>query len=109
MIVLGVIGIVIGIATPTWIKQRITARRGVCQENLTKIDGAKEQFALETNLSPGGSISWSDLVESDGSGFLKKQPNEPTGGTYAVNALGAAPTCSYNTTDSDHSLEAVYN
>lgn len=98
MIVVAIIGIIIAIAVPGFIRARATSRMRACQENLTKIDGAKEQWALETNQSPGATPSWADLTDGatagDGNGILKKQPIEPSGGSYTINAVGTDPSCS---------------
>ena len=94
MIVVAIIGIIIAIAVPGFIRARSQSRMKSCQENLTKIDGAKEQMALERNLGPGATIAMSDLAAADGTGYLKVEPNEPSGGSYTVNAVGTDPLCS---------------
>ncbi len=59
MIVVAIIGIIIAIAVPAFLRARENSRATACQENLTKIDGAKEQYALEfkyandTVIGPG--------------------------------------------------------
>lgn len=97
MIVVAIIGIIIAIAVPGFIRARATSRMRACQENLTKIDGAKEQWALETNQQPGATPSWSDLTDGasagDGNGILKQQPIEPSGYDYTIEAVGTDPTC----------------
>ena len=105
MIVVAIIGIIIAIAVPGFIRARSQSRMRSCQENLTKIDGAKEQYALERNVGPGTSLAMSDLVASDGTGYIKTEPNEPSGGTYTVAAIGADPSCS--TTYPGHSLSEI--
>ena len=107
MIVVAIIGILIAIAVPGFVKARTTSRARACQENLTKVDGAKEQYALEDNLAPGDPVEFTDLVESDGTGYLKKTPGCPAGGTYTVNNIGTDPTCSIESANSDHSLSAL--
>jgi prepilin-type N-terminal cleavage/methylation domain-containing protein len=95
MIVVAIIGIIIAIAVPGFIRARSQSRMRNCQENLTKIDGAKEQMALEANLAPGAAVTMAQLTDSDsGNGYLKKEPKEPSGGTYAVGNIGVDPTCS---------------
>lgn len=94
MIVVAIIGILIAIAVPGFIRARSMSRMKSCQENLTKIDGAKEQWALENNKSPGASVTTDNIVQSDGEGYLKSMPKEPSGGTYTVNTIGTDPTCS---------------
>lgn len=45
MIVVAIIGIIIAIAVPAFLRARENSRGRACQENLSKIDGAKEQYA----------------------------------------------------------------
>lgn len=80
MIVVAIIGILVGIAVPGFIKARHQAQGKSCNENLAKIDGAKEQYALENRLTTGDSVAIGDLVETDGSGYLKTTPKCPGGG-----------------------------
>ncbi|MBI3735879.1 DUF2092 domain-containing protein [Candidatus Sumerlaeota bacterium] len=76
-----------------------------CQENLTKLDGAKEQWALENNKKPGDVPVMGDLVKDDGSGYLKEVPVCPSGKKYIVNPIGKDPVCLSGL--EGHSLEAV--
>ena len=62
MIVVAIIGILIAIAVPGFVRARSQSRMRACQENLTKIDGAKEQYALEQNKGPGDAVSEDDLT-----------------------------------------------
>lgn len=98
MIVTGVIAIVVAIAVPTWLRQREIARGRNCQENLSKIDGAKELYALEFKLTNGSSVTMDELIRpgtsSDGEGYLKATPDCPAGGTYTTNVIGTDPVCS---------------
>ncbi|MBI1784687.1 prepilin-type N-terminal cleavage/methylation domain-containing protein [Candidatus Sumerlaeota bacterium] len=105
MIVVAIIGILIAIAVPGFIRARSMSRMKSCQENLTKIDGAKEQWALENNKSPGATVNQSDIIKSNSQGYLKGFPNEPSGGTYTIGAVGSDPTCS--TGYPGHSLAQV--
>ena len=104
MIVVAIIGILIAIAVPGFLRARENSRGQACQENLSKIDGAKEQWALELKLSNGTAISDSaaflgntDIFGPDG--YVKKKPICPSGGTYTVNAIGTDPECSIGTTN----------
>lgn len=104
MIVVAIIGILIAIAVPGFLRARENSRGQACQENLTKIDGAKEQWALENKLSNGTSTgSGTAFLEDENifgaNGYVKKEPNCPSGGTYTVNAVGTDPECSIGTTN----------
>ncbi|NQU44225.1 hypothetical protein HQ520_13125 [bacterium] len=67
-----------------------------CAENLLKLDAAKEQYALEANLSEGTAVEMSDLVGMDK--YLRQIPICPNGGTYTLGVLGQDPTCSCGAT-----------
>jgi type II secretory pathway pseudopilin PulG len=93
MIVIAIIGIIMAIASVTWLKQRELSQKRACQENLASIDGAKEQWALANNRSDDATPVWADLVSADGSGIIRSQPACPGGGAYSLNAVSAYATC----------------
>lgn len=105
MIVVSLIGILTAILVPTALRNRDVAAQRTCQENLQKIDGSKEQWALERNESPSASIALSDLYSADGFGYLKNQPLCPREGTYSVNSLTMQAQCTI-TTPLDHNARA---
>ncbi len=95
MIVVAIIGILLAIAVPSFMRARETARLRACQENLQKIDSAKEQWALENNASNGSpSPDVADFVGPDK--YIKKMPVCPSGGSYVPNPIGTDPTCTYH-------------
>lgn len=93
MIVVAILGIILAIAGPTWIRQRTLSQQRVCQENIMKIEGAKEVWALETFQAGTAVPGWGDLVAADGSGYLKQQPACPADGTYTLGAVSDLVTC----------------
>ena len=101
MIVVAIIGIIIAIAVPAFLRARENSRGRACQENLTKIDGSKEQYALEFRVSNGATIDMDNLLNPNGSGvgtgYLKREPVCPGGGSYTVNVVGTDPTCDAST------------
>lgn len=105
MIVVAIIGIIIAIAVPAFLRARENARGRACQENLTKIDAAKEQYALEFHLSNGSTFTYpDDLISpsgstSNGMGYLKSEPSCPAGGTYTAEVMGTNPICDIGTTN----------
>jgi len=92
MIVVAIIGLLAAIAIPNFVKARGTAQKNACINNLRQLDGAKEQWALENKKSEGTATTGS---ENDIYAYLKgaASPACPAGGTYAVSAIGANPTC----------------
>jgi prepilin-type N-terminal cleavage/methylation domain-containing protein len=97
MIVVAIIGLLAAIAIPNFVKARLTAQRNGCIQNLKLIDGAKEQWALETKKAPGAPV-----VESEVNGYMKhnQAPVCPANGKYTYGAVGEDPTCTVPT----HSL-----
>ena len=93
MIVVAIIGILIAIAVPGFIKARREARKRACQENLQKIDGAKQQWALDTNSAGTAQPTWADLVEANRTGYINKSPDCPSNGTYTINTVDVVPVC----------------
>lgn len=89
MIVVLIIGILLAIAIPNFIKARETSRTNSCISSLRQIDSAKEQFAMNNRLSTGAGCTMSDLVPT----YIKRVPECPSGGTYTVNNIGVDPTC----------------
>jgi prepilin-type N-terminal cleavage/methylation domain-containing protein len=92
MIVVAIIGILIAIAVPSFLRAREISRRNACQENQSKIDGAKQQWALETNAGRTATPSWSDLVGA--TSYIRKSPVCPSSGTYTINDMQTDPACS---------------
>ena len=48
MIVVAIIGLLAAVAVPNFVKARTTSQTNACINNLRQIDGAKQQWALET-------------------------------------------------------------
>jgi prepilin-type N-terminal cleavage/methylation domain-containing protein len=94
MIVVLIIGILLAIAVPNFIKARETSRTQTCIANLQQIESAKEQYAMENKLGNGDAISQAQLTDPT-NGYLKEFPNCPAGGAYTINNVGTDPVCSY--------------
>ncbi len=92
MIIVAIVGILITIAIPTWLRARQMSAQRSCQENLTKIDGAKEQWALEFRQGALATPGPGDLYGPDR--YVKSEPQCPTGGTYTINNMSVRPECS---------------
>ena len=94
MIVVLIIGILLAIAVPNFIKARETSRTKSCIANLRQVDSAKEQWAMDNNASNGSAVTggWAGLTGANG--YIKAQPNCPSGGTYTIGNIGTDPTCS---------------
>ncbi|MBI5155116.1 prepilin-type N-terminal cleavage/methylation domain-containing protein [Candidatus Poribacteria bacterium] len=94
MIVVAIIGILIAIAVPGFLKARETSRATSCSENMGKIAAAVEQYILDTKCPDwatavgtdylGGTLptDWSELVGADS--YLRHNPVCPSSGTYVI-------------------------
>ena len=91
MIVVAIIGLLAAIAIPNFVKARGTAQKNACINNLRQIDGAKEQWALETKQAPGAADDDAAINQ-----YIKGNatPICPANGTYTYNAVDTPPACS---------------
>jgi prepilin-type N-terminal cleavage/methylation domain-containing protein len=92
MIVVLIIGILLAIAVPNFIKARESSRAKACTANLKQLDSAKEQYAMDNKLSNGDAVAAGALWAANA--YIKTEPECPSGGTYTVAAIGTDPTCS---------------
>src|SRR5881227_2810389 len=53
MITVCIIGLIVGIALPAFMKSRTQARKQVCIENLAQIESAKQQWGVENSKKDG--------------------------------------------------------
>src|SRR4051812_23329769 len=99
MIVVAIIGLLAAIAIPNFVKARTTAQKNACINNLRQIDGAKEQWALETKQAAGTAVN--AAAEAEINKYIKgnAMPKCPASGVYAYNAVDTPPSCSLAATD----------
>lgn len=104
MIVVAIIGLLAAIAIPNFIRARATSQQNACIENLRQIDGAIDEWALETGQHNGTTVASVDTV----SAYIKLNhlgsvPSCPAGGSYTTTSVGATPqvSCSLST-DPEH-------
>ena len=97
MIVVAIIGLLAAIAIPNFIKARTTAQMNACINNLRQIDGAEQQWALETKQAAAAVPAYTDI-----SSYMRNSvicPAGGAGGTFALSytlvAVGgpAKPAC----------------
>ena len=110
MVVIFILGVLLNMAMPTFIHARDSGQARACVSNLTRIAGAKEEYALDNHIPMDSShiVTWSDL-----SSYIRgPQPTCPThspdGYNYNLNSIGVAPTCPYGAPASDPSLVHQY-
>jgi general secretion pathway protein G len=93
MIVVAIIGLLASIAIPNFVKARTTAQMNACISNLREIDGAIQQWALDTKQGDTATVTYDDIKD-----YLKNQVVCPSGGTtfsdsYSITTVQNKPTC----------------
>ena len=103
MIVVAIIGLLAALAIPNFVKARTTAQTNACIANLKQVQGAIEQWALETKQGPSSTVTLGDIAGASDK-YIKQAVNTelkcPAGGTYAVTTVAVNPSC----TVAGHSL-----
>lgn len=106
MIVLAIIGLIVSIAVPAFLKNRRDAQGSACNGQLDSIYSAKEQIAWKKNAHLNGPII--PLVAEEVNSYLRGTQVEdpcPGGGTYTVgdindaNGLVVVPVCGMESED----------
>ncbi len=90
MIVVLIIGILMAIAVPNFIKARTNSQNATCISNLRRIESAKEQWAMEFKKASTDTPVSTDISP----GYLKTYPVCPTSGTYTIGTMAVRPSCS---------------
>lgn len=90
MIVVLIIGILLAIAVPNFMKARDSSRTKSCVDNLRQISSGKEQAAMDLKLQNTDTPTQAQLVPD----YVKAWPVEPQNGTYSINDMSTSPTCS---------------
>jgi prepilin-type N-terminal cleavage/methylation domain-containing protein len=101
MIVVAIIGLLAAIAIPNFVRARTTSQMNACINNLRQIDGAKQQWALETKQ-----VSTAVPSEGNLAPYVGRDPNATAitytcpatsltafTSSYNVGAVDTAPTC----------------
>ena len=110
MIVVGIIGLLVAIALPNFIRSRATSQQNACINNLRQINSAVEQWAMEHGQAAGSPAPdmQNDLTPYVQLNSNSSIPNCPAGGTYTVYNISAVPqvSCSLSTlSSSPHQLQ----
>ncbi len=93
LIIVVILGAVIVVAAPMWMRAREISHSWTCQEHLVRIDEAKEQWALTSRMDESRDIRWEHLLSPDGP--LGEKPVCPAGGTYTLHPIGEPCQCDY--------------
>jgi prepilin-type N-terminal cleavage/methylation domain-containing protein len=96
IIAVAIFALVIVVSLPLYSHAVAERRQNTCQENLSHIDGAKLQWALDRDLNfDEATPAWDDVVGS--TAFLREKPFCPSGGEYVMNVVSEPPACTVST------------
>jgi prepilin-type N-terminal cleavage/methylation domain-containing protein len=106
MIVVAIIGLLAAIAIPNFLKARATSQQNACINNLRQVDGAIQQWAMETGQAPTAVPSATAITPYLGRGALGSlasvicplDSGKAFASSYAMTTVGAAPKCAINGT-----------
>ncbi|MFM9873384.1 MAG: competence type IV pilus major pilin ComGC [Fimbriimonadaceae bacterium] len=90
MIVVLIIGMILTIAVPSWMRIREKSQRTACQDNMRVIRDAKVQWGLDNGQSQSAVPTQADIAPV----HIKKFPNCPGSGTYTIGNLDEDVACS---------------
>ena len=105
MIVVAIIGLLAAIAIPNFVHARSTSQQNACINNLRQIDGAKQQWALETKQATTATPNDANIQPYLGRGSNGSLPSCPLDATstfdtsYTVGTLGVPPLCNISPTN----------
>lgn len=90
MIVVLIIGILLAIAVPNFVKARQNSRVQTVVANLKQVEAGKEQWAMDTGAASTATPTSADLAPN----YVKKWPVGPvgTGADYVANSMNVLPT-----------------
>ena len=93
MIVVAIIGLLATIAIPNFVKARTTAQMNACINNLRQIDGAVQQWALDTKADENAAVTYDQIK-----GYMRNAVVCPAGGktfsdSYQLGTINDRPTC----------------
>jgi prepilin-type N-terminal cleavage/methylation domain-containing protein len=92
LIVALIIGMLVTIAVPNFVRARETSRAKSCAQNLRVFEVAKDQYLMDNNLPRASAIVNSDVIGS--SNYIKILPECPSQGTYTVGDGDVEAICS---------------
>ena len=104
MIVVAIIGLLAAIAIPNFVKARTTSQTNACINNLRQLDGAKQQWALETKAASTATPTSANVMPYLGRGSAGTYPSCPAAGTYTLNNLARRRAATKRATCSINSL-----
>ncbi|MBX3117645.1 MAG: prepilin-type N-terminal cleavage/methylation domain-containing protein [Fimbriimonadaceae bacterium] len=90
MIVVLIIGILLAIAVPNFLRARESSRTRSCIANLRQVEAGKEQWAMDNKKGATDTPVQGDLAPT----YIKSWPACPSGGAYTIGDMSTNPVCS---------------
>ena len=110
MIVVLIIGILLAIAVPNFVRARESSRQKACVGNLKQIYSANQQWAMDNRAKATDALPSINTLSGAGQ-YINTLPKCPAGGAYTQAAdSNSNPTCSYGTTGGtqfNHDIDAL--
>ena len=88
-----VLAFALAVALPKFSNSTATAQATTCIANLTALNAAKQQWALDNKKPPTVAPNRSDIYGVKL--YLKAPPVCPAGGSYSFHAISRKPVCSF--------------
>ena len=93
MIVVAIIALLAAIAVPNFLRARKRSQATRILEDLRLIDGAIDQYAIETSKAEGNTVEWTDIQKylKTGSALYNSGGTDLLGGTYVGFSVDSTP------------------
>ena len=99
MIVVAIIGLLATIAIPNFMRASAKSKQVACINNLRQLEGAKQQWAIESKAGPNSVPTIANIQPYLGRGTAGTAPTCPADAastfatSYTINDLNTAPAC----------------
>jgi hypothetical protein len=100
---IAILAVAAGIAR--WTELRAQESQRYCVNLLRQLDGAKQQWALETKASPDAEPTWDHIRNYFKSAAPPSWAHCPSGGTYTLGRIRELPSCSID--KHQHAFESI--
>lgn len=89
MVVVALIGLLVTLAFPSYVRTRERTQNNACINNLREIDNSIDRWAIENSKISPDPVTMANVMN-----YLKQTPVCPASGTYTITTVGSDPTCS---------------
>ena len=93
MIVVAIIGLLAAIAIPNFVRARTKSQQNACINNLRQIDGAVQQWALETKQAATVTVDTSAILTYLKSAVICPSGGSSFGNSYTCSTVSDKPIC----------------